>query len=163
MEIWKKIDGFGKYEVSNFGNIRRLYLKGYRYRKPVIQHGYCNVTFVFNKTSFKKFQIHRLVAMCFLKNTENKPCVNHKNGIKTDNRVDNLEWCSYSENEKHSFDVLGKISGGIIMRKIPLNKITHIKELYKKGITQREIAEKFNVSSSAISLIVNNKTYVKWI
>ena len=161
MEVWKKIDGFENYEVSNLGNIRRLYLKGYKYRKPVIQCGYHTITFVFNKTEFKKFQIHRLVAIAFIANPENKPCVNHINGIKTDNRVQNLEWCTYSENEKHSYDVLGKITNGIIRRKIPLNKIVYIKELYKKGFSQRSIAKQFNVSQSTIGSIINQKTYIK--
>ena len=54
MEVWKKIKGFEDYEVSSHGNIRRLYLKGYKYRKPVIQHGYHSITFVYKKNSFKK-------------------------------------------------------------------------------------------------------------
>lgn len=160
-EQWKVIEGFENYEVSNLGNIRRLYLKGYKYRKPVLQSGYCSVTFVFNKTEFKKFQIHRLVAKAFIPNTDNKPCVNHINGIKNDNRAENLEWCTYSENEKHSFDKLGKITNGIIRRKIPLNKISYIKELNKKGFSQRSIAKQFNVSPTTILLIINEKTYVK--
>lgn len=162
MEIWKKITGFEKYEISNLGRIRRKYLKGYKFRKPVSQYGYLCITFSVGY-NFKKFQIHRLVANEFLNNSENKPCVNHINGNKSDNRVENLEWCTYSENEKHSYSILGKVTNGICRRKIPLKDIQIIKDLYKSNVSQYEIARKYNVSQSTIQLLVNNKTYTKWV
>lgn len=160
MEVWKDIKGFEKYEISNLGRVRRLYKQGYKYRKPVSQNGYNHVTLSKNG-AWSKFQIHRLVAELFIPNPKNKPCVNHKNGIKTDNKVENLEWCTHSENEQHSYDVLGKITNGLVRRKIPLSEIQEIKEMYKNGITQKEISKIYDVSISTISLIVNNKTYVK--
>ena len=57
---------------------------------------------------YKNVQVHRVIAKKYIPNPENKPCVNHKNGVKDDNRIDNLEWVTYSENERHSYDVLGK-------------------------------------------------------
>lgn len=69
-------------------------------------------------SGWKNFSVHRLIAQCFLPNPDNKPCVNHKDGNKHNNAVSNLEWCTYSENEKHSYDVLGKKMSMSHMRKI---------------------------------------------
>lgn len=127
-EAWKKIEGFENYEVSNLGRIRRFYIKHIKYRKPVKQYGYYTITFSIGNNKFNKFQIHRIVAKAFIDNPFKKRCINHINGIKTDNRVENLEWCTHSENEKHSYKTLGKKSNGIIMRKIHLDDIPIIKK-----------------------------------
>lgn len=70
-------------------------------------NGYLSVTLK-TKNGRKTCLVHRLIAMCFLDNPDNKPCVNHKDGNKRNNSVENLEWCTYSENELHSYRVLGK-------------------------------------------------------
>lgn len=80
------------------GRIKKLHL-------ATDNAGYPIVSLRNNGMSYKK-RVHRLVAEAFLLNPENKATVNHKNGIKTDNRVENLEWCSYSENNKHAYQVL---------------------------------------------------------
>jgi len=106
-EIWKDVVGYeGYYEVSDMGNVR--YLKRYNKKcepqlmKKWTRNKYPAVTFNIKKNGDKR-AVHRLVAESFLPNPENKKCVNHKNGIKSDNRVENLEWCTHSENNLHAF------------------------------------------------------------
>lgn len=102
-EIWKDVVGYeGLYQVSSFGNA-----KSYKSDKPIIlsptknNNGYLLVGLYKNGCQ-KKLLIHRLVAEAFILNLENKPQVNHINGVKSDNRVENLEWSTASENQKHS-------------------------------------------------------------
>ncbi|MFP3835371.1 HNH endonuclease [Chryseobacterium sp. SIMBA_028] len=93
------------YEITQNGTVTNK-ITG-KVLKPDISTGYA--TLVLSKNGFKKkYSVHRLVAELYIINPENKPCVNHKNGIKTDNSIESLEWCTYAENERHSIDVLGK-------------------------------------------------------
>lgn len=103
LEIWKPINEyFGIYEISNLGNVKRYYKNGKtKILQPRLNHkGYERVCLC-NKNTRKEFCVHRLVGEAFIKNKYNKPQINHKNGIKTDNMMSNLEWVTPKENCLH--------------------------------------------------------------
>lgn len=116
MEQWNKIENFPGYEISSLGRIKSLPGKPQRtgvtkktriLRGWLMNNGYRAVV-LFAKNRKTQFYIHRLVASAFILNPEKKPFVNHKNGIRDDNRLENLEWCTQSENMIHSYKILGQ-------------------------------------------------------
>lgn len=106
-EEWRDVVGYeGTYQISSMGNIKKTYPTE-KHLTPTRFKGYESVI-LFKPQSRKRHRIHRLVATAFIENTFNKPEVNHKNGIKWDNRVDNLEWCTGEENRLHAVLTLRK-------------------------------------------------------
>lgn len=113
-EIWKNIEGYeGLYQVSNLGNIKSLKKHRYNGINYYIQNekllklqndknGYKVINLYKNK-HIKNFKVHRLVAQAFIPNIEKKSEINHIDGNKQNNRIDNLEWCTETENMKHAF------------------------------------------------------------
>lgn len=104
MEIWRDIlDYNGIYQVSSIGNVRRIakYKAEPGILRPIkMPNGYLTVD-LSNKCVRKRFSIHRLVAIAFIPNPDGLPQINHKNEIKTDNRVANLEWCDSKYNNNY--------------------------------------------------------------
>ena len=118
-EEWRDIKGYeGLYQISNYGRTRALEIKlncnlkynRIRTKKALIKKnnfdkdGYCSVT-LFNKKYHKKMRVHRLVGLAFIPNPENKPIINHIDGIKNNNILYNLEWCTNSENDLHAYRI----------------------------------------------------------
>lgn len=107
IEIWKKVKKYPKYEISNLGNIRSLnYHREKRIQnlKPIYSNRRFMVVSLSNENGFKIMPIHRLVAEAFIPNPNNLPEVNHKDGNRSNNRVDNLEWCTKEKNLNHAIE-----------------------------------------------------------
>lgn len=116
VEVWKDIPNFeGLYQVSNLGNVKSLNriindrhknIKG-KLLKPNIANGYYKVVLSKNG-KLKTIPIHKLVAQTFILNADNKPQINHIDGNKLNNNINNLEFVTAKENIRHRFDVLGQ-------------------------------------------------------
>lgn len=122
METWKQIpiQEFNFYEVSSSGRVRN----GERLLKTNLSNGYPAVTLC-NNGYRKTIRCYKLVALAFIENPDNLPCVNHKDGNKENTCVENLEWCTYGQNQKHAWN------NGLIV----------FSENMKKAVTKTILAE----------------------
>lgn len=186
-EIWKDLifeengiihDYSGIYEISNMGNIKRLEKinKDKRSKKTIKEHfvtgtnnnGYLLVSLCKNGRKERKLA-HRLVAMVFIPNTDNKPQINHKNGKRNDNRVENLEWCTQLENNKHAWETglidkekmkkLGKkyIELNCRNNKKPVCQLTKEGRIINKFKSIIEAEKQTGISNKHISSVCKNK------
>ena len=157
-EIWKPVGGYEEfYCVSNSGKIKSL-----RRNKILIGNlttkGYPFVILSVKGTP-KTLTVHRVVASHFLENTEQKQCVNHKDCDRTNNKVENLEWVTYGENNLHSIRMGRKKYKGEFNPKAKLT-IENVKYIRMSKETSTNLAKFFNVSISNICDIKKNKIWV---
>lgn len=171
MEEWKDVVGYeGFYQVSDKGRVKSLdrvdclghARKGIILKQRVTKWGYMRTMLYKNGVS-KQESIHRLVGKAFIPNIENKEQINHIDGVKTNNSVFNLEWCSLSENRKHAYRTglqhpqIGEANG---FSKLKEWQVREIREIYKRGgYTKRELGRKYGVCAANVGMIINNKIW----
>ena len=185
LEYWKDVVGYeGLYQVSNLGRVKSLErtiqrttnkqkIKERILSQGLSTTGYKKVVLYKNKNRKNK-KVHRLVAEAFIPNTENKRTVNHKNGIKTDNKFSNLEWATYSENMKHAYSNNLNVNSEYQKQQTSLANrgekcssaklaefdVQVIRDAWATGVfTQRFLSNQFRVGQDQISRIVNNQAW----
>ena len=167
-EIWRDIPGWEKiYQVSNQGRVKRIAsgpgAQAGRIKKSSnVEGGYLMVKLSFINREIEHRLVHRLVLGAFVGLCPEGKETNHKNGIRTDNRLENLEWVTRSENLIHAFSELGrKPAQGIQFPQSKLNpeKVVEIRQLSGDGVSYSELAKIFDVSKSAISHVVKKRSW----
>ena len=175
-EVWKDIEGFeGVYQVSSIGRIKRLAgisvingrkytVKKDRFLKPEkMGKGYLRAQLTATPKQ-RRVLVHTLVAETFLGIPEESYLqINHKNGIKDDNRVENLEWVTGSENVKHAFETglnerqVGESNGSSILKEKDVKLILRLSSFNK--LTHEEMSRVFGVSKSTITAIISGRNW----
>lgn len=168
-EEWKDIPGFeGKYQASTLGNLRSLKIAEGKIIPRIVlkpkkqKNGYLRVCIIDSSKARHNCSVHRLVALAFIKNPENYPVVNHLDGNKTNNRLENLEWVTFSQNSNHAVDtgLFDHISGeGSHLSKFKNEEILEVVTLLKSGKTPSEVSKISKLSRPVCSKINLGKTW----
>lgn len=151
MEEWRPIKNYeGLYEVSNLGKVRIVKTGGVR-KASVTPFGYYRLCLSRNDRMESRF-LHRLVIEAFKECPEGKTMVNHINGDKLDNRLENLEWVTASENVNHAYKLglMNKKGENNGRNKLTVQKVVEIKNMLKSKEPQVRIAKKYGVTPGTI-------------
>lgn len=147
MEIWKEINDFS-YEISSYGRVRHKVTK--RIRKLEVH----DAKYLRVKLHKKNLKVHRLVGLYFISNPENKPEINHKDGNKHNNHVDNLEWVTPEENVRHALE------RGLIQRSLTEQEILKIyEECWVNQKRMRDIVDEYEISEMIVQNIKFKRNY----
>ena len=163
-EIWKTIEDYPNYMISNMGQIKSLNFN--RTGKEQIMKIYTdnktgyNYVILCKENKKKRMSIHRLVAQAFIPNPDNKPCIDHINANRTDNRVENLRWVTHRENQHNHLSILNH-SKAVLGYKNPMSKtilqFTKDNEFIKKWNCIMDVERNLGLSNSNISSCCSGK------
>ena len=162
-EIWKDIVGYENYQISNLGNVKSLNYsrtgKEKILRPGLSSDGYYHV-FLCKNGEMRDFNVHRLVALSFIPNPDNKECVDHINGIRNDNRVENLRWCTNKENQNFPLAKKNKSKSQINNPKkskaiLQIDKVTG--EVINEFPSAMEACRQLGIDQGSISHCCNGK------
>lgn len=161
MEKWKKIEGYERYKVSTYGRIMNT--EGKILSQFLSDKGYPRVQ-LYKNNNCKCPYVHRLVANAFIKNTLVKPQINHLDGVKTNNKVDNLQWCTNRENVEHA------MANGLFREDVngedhPRTKLTNKQALeirnaiVNTAFSRKMLARKYGVTESVVKDIRYGRSF----
>lgn len=161
-ELWKTLECYKGIKVSSIGRIWKAANQSRKERIytefPKDRDGYCRTTVQKLDGSFTSVPVHRLVAMAFIDNPQNKSCVNHIDGNRSNNKIENLEWVTPKENVLHSYQY-GKrkkckeVPKNTILTDFQISQIDKLRELY----TVNQIAKLFNIEYQSLKNIIHKK------
>lgn len=160
--MWKSIPGFSRYEINQLGVIRNTVTEKVM-KQRLNMSGYWCLNLVNDKGAGHKYlSVHRALALAFIPNPLNKPCINHINGVRGDYSLNNLEWCTYSENTKHSFRLGISNHKGERNSKSKLTRedVGKIKARFKIVQNKSLLAREFGVHVTTIYDIVTGRSWV---
>lgn len=169
-EVWKEyfVQDYGNIYVSNYGNVKnkkgKLLLKRQKQKSDYL-NPYYYIRVNYTKDGKRKIwqqYIHRLVAICFIDNPENKLEVNHIDGNKLNNNVSNLEWVTRKENMIHAKNknlLSDKSCENNGRSKLTKEQVIKIRKMYKDGYTKYRIAKIFNIGWTTVQHIINFDTW----
>lgn len=157
VEIWKDIKGYeGKYQISNLGRLKNIKSNRLYISKTYGNKIYVNISLTSNGVT-KTFLWHRVVAIAFIPNPQNKPCINHIDNNPANNGVENLEWVTHKENTAHAVKqnrmkpCIGETNATTNLKNVQVVRIKKL--LSAKKLTHQKIADRFSVSREVITCI----------
>lgn len=165
-ELWKSIPEYTDIEVSSLGRVKKYNTKDKEWK--IVQKfakdrdGYykCNVHKVEGSTTQQ--YVHRLIALAFIENPDNKPVVNHIDGNRNNNKVDNLEWVTYRENVLHSYQYGNRkrckdVPRNTLLTDYQIEQIDNLRQYY----TVNQISKLYNIQYQSLKNIIHKRNRYK--
>jgi hypothetical protein len=166
MIIWKTIPGYSRYQINNKGILRSLNYKNSRKTKilkPAVDQGYYKTVILGDDNKYKTVRIHKLVMLCFIGECKINYEANHKDGNKLNNKLENLEYCTHSQNVQHSYDnglqipLRGEKNSSSKLKDFQVIEIRLYVKKHGYLKDRKQLSIKYNISESALKDIASGR------